>query len=462
MIGFTGGRSILLALVFGFTTLLAGPALAGDEPPSRPPGPKSTGKKYSAKAENGLAYHYFLPKSYDPEKGITMTLILHGSNGSRWWGFNMHPAGEFRPDDFVVSPDGTTSNGQGDFNSLQRSDDLKRFHELVLELKKLVKVNATFIYGLSQGSFFAHYYAGNHGDEVDGIVAHGSGLWIGSGLAKKNHHQAIAVMHGRGDPVYPYGGGVAAYEGYVEAKYPILKLRTLELDLHWAPWGHQAQQLAWCEAMTTDDPDRLLASFDWMEKVKDSDGWFLDPVAAYQIARRVTGMDGVDDSARAKAMKRMEEIEGIAEKHVAAIETSKKRTKGKLTPGAAWIAHARFFLRDWSGVAVADAFAMEWKSTIKANQKAAKSAWTDYYAELKSGDQARAMAAAIKGIEKGGLHYWCADAEMLANLARWREDPKDAKIPPALTKQYDRIVEPFLEATKKGKKDYAGLNRKLW
>jgi predicted esterase len=461
MIRSTCGRFVLLAVVLGSTVLPAGRALAGDEPPEKPPGPGSTGKLYSAKAENGLAYHYFLPKSYDPAKGITMTLILHGSNGSRWWGFNMHAAGEFRPDDFVVSPDGTTSNGQGGFNSLQRSEDLQRFHEFVLEMKKLVKVNATFIYGLSQGSFFAHYYAGQHGDEVDGIVAHGSGLWIGSGLAKKNHHQAIAVMHGRGDPVYPYGGGVAAYQGYVELKYPTLKFRTLEIDLHWAPWGHQAQQLAWCEAMTTSDPERLLASFDWMEQVKDSDGWFLDPVAAYQIARRVTGMDGVDDSVKAKAKKRMEEIEAIAGKHVAGIEGSFKSTRGKLLPSATWIAHARFFLRDWQGVPAADAFAKEWQKTIKAHADAAKDAWTDYYAELKQGDNAKAMAAAIRGIEKGGLHYWCADPEMLANLAAWRKDPQGAKIPPALLKQYDRAVVPFLEATKQGKQDSADLNRKL-
>ncbi|MEN8149804.1 MAG: hypothetical protein ABFS86_08265, partial [Planctomycetota bacterium] len=340
MIGPNRGRTLLFTLVAGAALLLGGRADAAGEPTERTPGPKSKGKKYSAKAENGLAYHYFLPKSYDEEKGITMTLILHGSNGSRWWGFNMHEAGKFRPEDFVVSPDGTTSNGKGGFNSLQRSQDLKRFHELVLELKKHVKVNAAFIYGLSLGSFFAHYYAGHHGDQVQGIVAHGSGLWIGSGIGRKNHDQAIAVMHGRGDPVYPYDGGWSAWDQYVKTKYPILKFRTLEIDLHWAPWGNQAQQLAWCEAMTTQDPARLLHSFEWMEKVKDSDGWFLDPVAAYQVARRVTEHPDVDAGAKGKAKKRMVEIEALAAKHVAAIEAGHRSTKGKVVPGATWVAHA--------------------------------------------------------------------------------------------------------------------------
>jgi len=461
MIGSAGCRHLLLSLAVVAALSTAGTARAAGEPPEKQPGPRATGKKYSARAKNGLVYHYFLPKSYDPEKGITMTLILHGSNGSRWWGFNMHEAGKFRPEDFVVSPDGTTSNGQGGFNSLQRSLDLKRFHELVLELKKLVTVNATFIYGLSQGSFFAHFYAGQHGDEVQGIVAHGSNLWIGSGLAKKNHHQAIAVMHGRGDPVYPYGGGWSAHDQYVKARYPILKFRTLELSLHWAPWGHQAQQLAWCEAMTTDDPGRLLHSFDWMEKVKDSDGWFLDPVAAYQVARRVVEMKGVESAGKSKAKKRMAEIEALAAKHVAAIEASHKKTKGKLGAGSTWIAHARYFLRDWQGVPAADAFAKSWEKTTDRHADAAKKAWTDYYAALKKGQTAKAFAAAVKGIEKGSLHYRCVDPEMLANLAKWREDPKRAKIPTGALKQYDKVVAPFLEANKKGKKAYSGLNRKL-
>jgi hypothetical protein len=441
--------------------LLGGVTLAGDGPPEKELGPKSTGKVFTSKAPDGLAYDYYLPKGYDPEKGITLTFILHGSNQGKWWGFSMHPAGKFRPEDFVVSPDGTTPNGQGGHNSLQTDRDLKRLHELHRHLKERIKVNATYIYGLSQGSFFAHFYAGHHGEEVQGIVAHGSGLWIGSGLAKKNHHQAISVQHGRGDPVYPYGGGVGAYQGYVDAKYPLRKFRTLELDLHWAPWGHQAQQLAWCEGMTSPDPERVLHDFEWLENVKDSDGWFLDPVSAYQVAKRVAAMEGMDPKARARAAKLAAKIDGLAQKHVAAIDASYAKTKKKVTASATWPAHARYFLRDWQGVPAADAFAKSFRKTKEKHDDVADDAWKDYDGALKKGDKRKAFAAGIDVIEKGFLNYWASDAALLKNLKDWREDAKDHGIPSASVKRYDKVVKPFLDATAKGKKAYASLNRKL-
>lgn len=456
----TKTRALVVALAAA--VLLSGPAVAADKgPPAKEPGPKATGKLYTWKAENGLAYDFYLPKSYDPEKGITLTFILHGSNGWKGWGFSMHAAGEFRPHDFVVSPDGTTSNGQGGFNSLQSGKDLKRFHELHQHLKKKVKVNATYIYGLSQGSFFAHFYAGQHGDEVHGIVAHGSNLWLGSGLKKANHHQAISVMHGRGDPVVTYGNGVSAFAGYVEGKYPLRKFRTLQIDLHWAPWGHQQQQLAWCEGMTSPDPERVVENFEILEKVKDSDGWFLDPVAVYQVAERLVGMEGADEKAQGRARKRMAEIDALAQKHVAAIEASHKKTKAALTAAASWPGHAHFFLRDWGGVPAADEFAKTWEKTIDKHADAAEDGWKDYYPALRKGKKAKAFSAAVAAIEKGFLNYWAADAEMLKNLADWRDNAKGSGIKAAAVKRYDKVVKPFLAAMEKGKKEYAKLNKKL-
>jgi predicted esterase len=432
-----------------------------DGPPEREPGPKATGKIYTWKAEDGLAYDFYLPKSYDPEKGITLTLILHGSNGWKGWGFGMHAAGEFRPDDFVVSPEGTTPNGNGGFNSLQSGKDLKRFHALHQQLKKLVKVNATYVYGLSQGSFFAHFYAGHHGDEVDGIVAHGSGLWLGSGLKKKNHHQAIAVMHGRGDPVVEFSAGVSAHGGYADVKYPTLKLRALELDLHWAPWMHQAQQLAWCEAMTTEDPERLVHNFEWMEKVKDSDGWLFDPVAGYQVAERVTTTDGVDPKTRAAAAKMMKSIEAIAARHVTEIQASYDKSKKKVTKSATWPMHAHYFLRDWRGVPAADAWAKAWKKTIGKQIDEAQKARVDYWQALQKGKPDKAFSAGVDVVEKGPLSHWATEAGMLANLLKWRADAKSNGISSAAAKRYDKVVQPFLDGRERGKKAYASLNKKL-
>lgn len=457
-------RSIVVtaAALAGGALLLVGPRARGEDgPPEKEPDAKATGRLYTWKAADGLAYDWYLPKSYDPEKGVTLTFVLHGSNGWKGWGFSMHPPGEFRPEDFVVSPEGTTPNGQGGFNFLQAQNDLDRLYALHTELKAKIRVNATYVYGLSQGSFFAHFYAGHHGDEVDGIVAHGSNLWLGSGLAKANHRQAIAVMHGRGDPVVSYPNGVSAWKGYVEAKYPLLTFRTLELDLHWAPWGHQAQQLAWCEGMTSADPERVAHNLQWLLDVQDADGWFRDPVAAYQVAARAATMDGVNPKLQSSARKLMESVDDVAQKHVAAIESSRAKTKGKLAGGATWVGHAHYFVRDWRGMPAADAFLASWSKTLEKHDDAAKDGWTDYYKALEKGKSADAMSAAVKAIEDGFLNYWTLDAEMLANLAKWRDDPKGNDLPKTHVKRYDAVVKPFLEAIEKGKKEYADLNRKM-
>ena len=70
------GALLATGVFLAVGALAAGPAIAKDKgPPEKAPGPDATGKLYTWKAENGLAYDFFLPKEYDPEKGITLTFI---------------------------------------------------------------------------------------------------------------------------------------------------------------------------------------------------------------------------------------------------------------------------------------------------------------------------------------------------------------------------------------------------
>ena len=134
--------------------LLATATLAADVP-EKAPGPRTKGKRYKWKAKNGLVYHYWVPKKYDPEKGANLTFILHGSNLDHRWGFRNNTPPGFRGDDILVSPDGTTFNGNRGYNFLGRPGDAKKLRELHKEFQQLFKVNATFLYGHSQGSFLS-------------------------------------------------------------------------------------------------------------------------------------------------------------------------------------------------------------------------------------------------------------------------------------------------------------------
>ena len=137
-------RCLPLLLSSLVLTLLLAPLVRADAE-EKEAGPDSKGEVYTWQGSNGLRYEYYVPKSYDHEQGASLTLILHGSNLDRRWGFANHEAGEFRPDDIVVSPDGTTSNGGGGFNSLQSRDDLERLHALHQELVSIFNVRATFL-----------------------------------------------------------------------------------------------------------------------------------------------------------------------------------------------------------------------------------------------------------------------------------------------------------------------------
>ncbi len=157
--------------------LVASPVAWADGPEEHAPDPNATGERYEWKSEDGLVYVYRVPTDYDPEKGAGLTVILHGSNLTRHWGFANHSDKSFRPNDIVVSPDGTTPNGDGGFNFLGNKKDAKRLRALLTELKKTFKVTGTYLYGHSQGSFFALMYASMYPVEVDGVLAHASGMW---------------------------------------------------------------------------------------------------------------------------------------------------------------------------------------------------------------------------------------------------------------------------------------------
>ena len=82
--------------------------LALDDNPTVAPADAKPGVVYQWKAADGLPYEYRVPKGYDPEVGASLVLVLHGNGLDHRWTFWNHPKDEFRADDIVVSPDGTT------------------------------------------------------------------------------------------------------------------------------------------------------------------------------------------------------------------------------------------------------------------------------------------------------------------------------------------------------------------
>jgi poly(3-hydroxybutyrate) depolymerase len=445
-----GMRTLTLLAV----ALLSATALA-DKPKSQEPGPKAKGKLCEWKSKDGLEYVYFVPKGYDEGKGANLTFILHGSNLGRGWGFSNHRPGEFREDDVVVSPDGTTSNGRGGFNFLGEPKDAQRFRALLEELKQAFKVNCVFLYGHSQGSFFALYYAGEYPADVQGVLAHASGVWTWTKLGPEGHHQAIVLMHGTRDDVVPFGQSVGGYDAYVEAKYPMVRLRTIEGGNHWPAElnykvPYPTQELAWIEGMTTKDPARLAAAFETLSSVKVRE--YHDYAALYSLAKRIAEGEA-PDPLKAKARSAMEAVDQGAKAHADSL-----RPPDPLRIEAeGWIGHLPMFLRAYRGVPACDAFAETWAPVLKEHADAAIRHLRAYHGAK---DPAEGFAEGVAAIREGFLYYGCMDPDFLKRLAEWRKDKK-LKLPKDAVKEYDTLVPDYEKAIKEGFRSFEAADRKV-
>jgi predicted esterase len=432
--------------------LLAATALA-DKIKQEEPGPKAKGKSSEWKANDGLLYRWYVPKSYDPEKGANLVVFLHGTGMSRGWGLANVRLGEFRPDDLLLSPDGTTAMQRGP-NFMGEPKDAKRLHDLIGEWKQRFKVNAVFLYGHSNGSFFALYYAGEYPAEVQGVLAHASGAWNWTRMGPEGHHQAIVLMHGTRDPVVPFGQSAGSYDVYVEAKYPMVRLRALEGGNHMPAElnyrvPHTSQQLAWIEGMTTQDPTRLAVAFETLADVKVRE--YHDYAALHSLAKRIAE-GNAPDALKAKAKAAMEGADASAKAHVDMLKPPDPLN----IEAEGWVGHLPMFLRAYRGVPACDTFAETWAPVLKQHTDAAIRHLRAMHATK---DPAEAFAEGVAAIREGFFFHECTDPEFLKQLGAWRKDKK-LKLPKEAVKEYDDLVPAYEKAIQEGFRSFEAAERK--
>jgi pimeloyl-ACP methyl ester carboxylesterase len=431
-----------LVLPACFLVLLPLLSVEGADAPSKEPGPQARGKIFEWKSKGGVAYQYYVPEGYDPAKGANLTVILHGSNLDRRWGFANHKAGEFRPDDVVVCPDGPTPNGQGGFNFLK--GDGHKLHALLEELRRALTVKKVYLYGHSQGSFFAFQYAGEYPADVAGVVGHASGVWTWTQLGPKGHGIAIVLMHGTQDPVVPYPQSAGGYEAFRAANYPFVRLRSLEGWNHWpaehnGPVRHTSQQLAWCEGLTTDDPDRLAACLAVLTTVtnKAEHDWG----GLYSLAKHVKESKIAPEELKVRAERAIAVVEELAAAQVASM---KLPAKLDLT-GDDFVGQLPLFLRGFPTVPAREELAAKLEDILKDHRERGIKNLREYY--QKAGKKpAEAFAAGIQAVREGFLNVECADRAFLDQMEAWRKDAQKLKLPKAALKAFDETVPVFRKA----------------
>lgn len=363
--------SSISACLGSIVAAFAGGALSGQEPEPREPGPGATPHQiYQSKSAGGLRYTWTIPPGYDAATPLGLTVILHGTGLDYRWGHANHPPTIFRPMDVVVSVDGTSPGPNESRLFLGEPKDVERFHEFLEEMKERFGTDRAFLYGHSQGSFFALHYAGERPADLVGVCAHASGLWNWSKTGRATKDVAIAFLHGSADPVVPYGQSVAARDHLRGLGLPLLHLRRLQSYNHWPNAVRSDETLGWCEGMTCPDPARALALAERLATAKPADEYQWTTVPAFAAAREIlrrieTGKPrpfGAEPDARTKAAAKAlaARIEAHAKEHVAALKKQLPAKKALVLDASSdWLGHLSALRDDFRGVDVVEAFVAE-------------------------------------------------------------------------------------------------------
>lgn len=320
-------------------------------------------KWFQSTSKAGLRYAWMVPPGYDGKSPRNLTVILHGTGLDYRWGPANNPPGVFRPDDIVLSVDGT-SPGQGDSKLfLGEKKDSDAFAVFLGEMKTAFAVKRVFLYGHSQGGFFVVYFAGEHPELVSGVVAHSSGAWNWSKMTAPVKKVAIAFMHGTLDPVVPYGQSPGSRDAYAKAGFELLHLRRLERWNHWPNAVRATECLDWCAGVSTDDPAEALAAVKDMLRVKKADEYQWETTVDFSGARAVLrrfeskgSFAATSADIVAEATKWSKRIEEHAAKHVQALEKNVASRKELKLEKASWLGHLVALREDMRGVDAVESF----------------------------------------------------------------------------------------------------------
>src|SRR5690606_25984148 len=252
-------RLLSLAVLLACASPLAAQKL-GEVPIVPPTSSAEKGKTLEWVSAEGRPYWYRLPEKIDARKPPNLVIMLHGTGLNWGWSFWNYPIGngKFRSGDIVVSPDGLTPGQSGTFNFIQGKKDGDQIAGLNRLFRGRFPIDKVYLYGHSQGAFFAYWFAGEHTELVDGIVAH-----AGNVLQVKHHELAkekvaIAILHGEADAVVPVECAHRSHKIYEDQGYKKLKLEIVE-DLtaqsgHWPLPKNVAALLDWLDEVSVDSP----------------------------------------------------------------------------------------------------------------------------------------------------------------------------------------------------------------
>lgn len=366
--------------------------------PEREPTPDARENlAYEWTSDSGLRYAWNIPQNYRQDRERDLIIMLHSVGVDHRWAHAGHDPARFRPDDIIVSVEGTTKLMQGGRAFLGEPDDAQRLASFIEEMREVFEPRRVILYGHGQGAFFAIYYDGLHPQTVDAVVAHAGGAWEQTDISDGLLETPIVIMHATDDTLNPYRNALGARTGLENSGHEVVRLRRLPGFGPWHSPTRTSECIDWCLGMTTDDAGEAMELVRSMLTVPtiDKQGYrcAVPFGMAVDVLQRVEGtgwrpIESATEDQRRRAMVLRERIEGEGEAHAERLRAS-VATRDDLTIDAGeWLGYALAVREDFRGVTTVEAYFDEigfdeLQAEHAVNARPILAAW---YAPQKDGD----------------------------------------------------------------------------
>jgi len=254
------------------------------------------------KAANGLSYCLRLPPAYNPKIGAPAIVWLHGSNMNSIDYLSTFVAMKWFPDWILIGIDGETGSKNDGHNYTFNS--AKFIVEVYDEIARTLKITKAFIGGHSQGGYVTYSIVMEYPEKFAGAIPVSGGLWMQCEpegykpeVQEKQKRTALAIVHGRADPVVEFSMAESAQFSFTDAGFPMVRLFDPDKGDHRFALLPVKEAIEWCDGMTQTDPKKLAA----MAAVMLAEKRYRDAASAGQRGKAGAALNQVEAAAAAAA-----------------------------------------------------------------------------------------------------------------------------------------------------------------
>jgi predicted esterase len=232
--------------------------------------PGSTGMLKAA--GKGMGYFLRVPRNYDASKGSRLVVFLHGSNMNGMDYLRSFEAKKWCADAILCCPNGENGadpNGPRNFGF--ESGPLVA--DVTEEVQKAFKTTVTFIGGHSQGAFLTYNVILNFPELFHGAFPMAGDCWMQNEpnlwedkpeATKKHRNIAIAVIHGKADPVVQFSQGEHGYDCFRAMGWTKLRLFAPDKLNHMFMLAPIEEAIEWLDAMNgLNEPKSMQHAAKW-------------------------------------------------------------------------------------------------------------------------------------------------------------------------------------------------------